>query len=41
MQTVIMSFARGMTYELPINDLFVFPVQVLPGTKTISINLQS
>ena len=35
MQTVIMSFVRGMTYgqqELPINDLFVsFPVEVLPG----------
>ena len=35
MQTVIMSFVRGMTHgqqELPIDDLFVhFPVQVLPS----------
>ena len=35
MQTVIMSFVRGMTHgqqELPINDLFVYiPVQVRPG----------
>ena len=38
MQTVVMSFARGMEYgeqTLPINDLFVyFPVQLVPALVT-------
>ena len=42
-QTVIMSFARGMTHgqqELPINDMFVyFPVQALPSlVQSITAN---